>query len=98
MSKLYGYELILDLHECSTKHFNRNGLLDFFEDLCKLIKVDRGDLHFWDDIGVPREERQTSPHTTGTSAIQFILTSTIIVHTLDILESVYINIFYRRWN
>ena len=49
--------------------------------------------HFWDDIGVPEEERQTLPHTQGTSAVQFILTSSIIIHTLDQLGAVYVNMF-----
>lgn len=53
----------------------------------------RCDLHFWDDIGVPPEEQQTSPHTKGTSAVQFILTSTIVIHTLDLMGAAYINIF-----
>ena len=53
----------------------------------------REELHFWDDIGIPEEEKQTSPHTQGTSAVQFILTSSIVIHTLDQLEAVYINIF-----
>lgn len=51
------------------------------------------ELHFWDDIGVPEDERQTSPHTQGTSAVQFILTSNITIHTLDQLGAVYLNIF-----
>jgi S-adenosylmethionine/arginine decarboxylase-like enzyme len=55
--------------------------------------MQRCDLHFWDDYGVPKEERQTSPHTKGTSAVQFILTSTIVIHTLDVMKAVYINIF-----
>jgi len=42
---------------------------------------------------VPEEEQQTSPHTKGTSAVQFILTSTIVIHTLDELQAVYVNIF-----
>ncbi|MDP7601621.1 MAG: S-adenosylmethionine decarboxylase, partial [Rhodospirillales bacterium] len=29
----------------------------------------------------------------GTSAVQFILTSTIVIHTLDQLKAIYINIF-----
>jgi len=53
----------------------------------------RADLHFWDDVGLPEEEKQTSPHTKGSSAVQFILTSSIVIHTLDLLEAVYINIF-----
>jgi S-adenosylmethionine/arginine decarboxylase-like enzyme len=51
------------------------------------------ELYFWDDHEVPEAERQTEPHTKGTSAIQFILTSNITIHTLDILERVYINVF-----
>lgn len=51
------------------------------------------DLHFWDDIGVSEEEQQTDPKTKGTSAVQFILTSSIVIHTLDLMKAVYINIF-----
>ena len=53
----------------------------------------RCELHYWDDVGVPAEDRQTHPQTKGTSVVQFILTSTIVVHTLDLLGSVYVNIF-----
>ena len=55
--------------------------------------MQREDLHFWDDIGVPEEDKQTLPHTQGTSAVQFILTSSIVIHTLDQLRAVYINMF-----
>ena len=89
----YGYELIMDLHECDVSTFNRPSLRGFFEKLCKEIKMTRCELHFWDDLGVAPEEQQTSPHTKGTSAVQFILTSTIVIHTLDLLKAVYINIF-----
>ena len=44
-------------------------------------------------MGVSEEEMQTSPHTKGTSAVQFILTSTIVIHTLEDLKSVYVNVF-----
>jgi S-adenosylmethionine decarboxylase len=92
-SKPYGYELILDLHRCDTSKFNRESLQDFFVQLCRVIEMEPCELHFWDDVGVPDEEKQTSPHTKGTSAVQFILTSTIVVHTLDLLEAVYVNVF-----
>ena len=91
--KPYGYELILDLHDCDSSTFNRPAIEDFFKKLCKQIKMTPCDLHFWDDVGVAPEEQQTSPHTKGTSAVQFILTSTIVIHTLDLMGSVYINIF-----
>lgn len=50
-------------------------------------------LTWWDDYRVPLEERETEPHLKGTSAVQFIKTSNITIHTLDILKAVYLNIF-----
>ena len=91
--KPYGYELILDLHGCDPDTFIRDSIEDFFKKLCKQIKMTRCELHFWDDVGVAPEEQQTSPHTKGTSAVQFILTSTIVIHTLDLMSAVYINVF-----
>jgi S-adenosylmethionine/arginine decarboxylase-like enzyme len=73
--------------------FNRKSLDEYFERLCKAIDMQKCERYFWDDVGVPEEERETSPHTKGTSAVQFILTSTIVVHTLDLLQAVYVNIF-----
>jgi S-adenosylmethionine/arginine decarboxylase-like enzyme len=93
LEKPYGFELIMDLHDCDVSAFTRSSLEGYFTKLCDAIDMERCDLHFWDDVGVPAEERQTSPHTKGTSAVQFILTSTIVVHTLDLLKAVYINIF-----
>lgn len=89
----YGIELILDLHDCDETKFTRPSITEYFERLCVLIDMQREDLHFWDDEGLSEEDRQTSPHTQGTSAVQFILTSSIVIHTLDQLKAVYINIF-----
>jgi len=93
VEKPYGYELIMDLHGCDASKFNRTSLDSYFEKLCKAIDMKRANLHFWDDEGLPPEKRQTLPHTKGTSAVQFILTSSVVVHTLDLLEAVYVNIF-----
>ena len=89
----FGVELILDLHDCNRSSFTRESISRYFELLCELIDMKREALYFWDDIDVPEEERQTSPHTQGTSAVQFILTSSIVIHTLDQTGSVYINMF-----
>ena len=89
----YGHELILDLHGCNPETFTRDHLDRYFTELCDLIDMEKCQVHFWDDMGVPPEERQTSPLTKGTSAVCFILTSTIVVHTLDDLGAVYVNIF-----
>ena len=89
----FGVELILDLHDCDTSTFTRESISRYLEGLCELIDMKREELYFWDDIDVPEEERQASPHTQGTSAVQFILTSSIVIHTLDQLSSIYINMF-----
>ena len=89
----YGQELLLDLHDCDARRFTRAAIEQFLEELCELIDMERCDLHFWDDVGVPEDERQTHPKTKGTSAVQFILTSTIVIHTLDMMKAAYVNIF-----
>lgn len=89
----YGYEVVVDLHGCKTELFNRDHIDRFFTDLCHLIDMEKCEVHFWDDVGVPEEEKQRLPHTKGTSAVCFILTSTIVIHTLDLLGAVYLNIF-----
>jgi len=91
--KPYGYELIMDLHGCGVSTFNRASLDGYFEKLCKAIDMKKCERYFWDDVGLPEEEKQTSPHTKGSSAVQFILTSSIVIHTLELLGAVYINIF-----
>ena len=93
MRRVYGFELVLDLHGCEVNLFNRDHIDRYFTELCELIEMEKCEVHFWDDVGVPDEEQQMLPHTKGTSAVCFILTSTIVIHTLDILGAVYVNIF-----
>lgn len=90
---MYGMELILDLNGCDVTRFNRKHIKWFCQQLCTLIDMKPEDLYFWDDYHVPLAERQTNPRTKGTTAIQFILTSNITIHTLDLLGAVFINIF-----
>ena len=90
----YGKELILDIHEVQRIHlFNRKDLSDFMVQLCELLDMQREDLHFWDEEGIPVEEQNTEEHLIGTSAVQFITTSNITIHTLDVMKRVYLNIF-----
>lgn len=91
--KRFGYELLIDMHGCDVSTFNRNSLTDFFKKICDEIGMVREDLHFWDYEGVPKEELPTDVHLLGTSAIQFITTSNIVIHTLDLTGAVYVNIF-----
>ena len=89
----YGKELILDLHNCDASTFNRKSIRNFFKELCKVIDMERCKLSWWDDYGVPLGEQETEPHMKGTSAVQFIRTSNITIHTLELLNNVYLNIF-----
>ena len=91
--RAYGFELILDLHGCDPSTFNRPSLEKYFQELCVAIDMEREDLHFWDYDGVPEEDLPTEAHLLGTSAVQFIRTSNIVIHTLDLLGAVYVNIF-----
>ncbi len=90
---MYGKELILDMNGCNTAKFNRREIKAYFAQLCELIDMEAEDFYFWDDYHVPVAKRQTNPNTKGTTAIQFILTSNITIHTLDLLATVFINIF-----
>jgi len=91
--KNYGKELILDLHACDSTTMTRRSIKQYFIELCELIDMEREDLHFWDDEDVPEEEKETEPHLIGISAIQFIRTSNITIHTLTVMKQVYLNIF-----
>ena len=89
----YGKELILDLHKCDPSTFTRESITTFMHVLCSTIDMEACDLHFWDDLDTPEEEKETEEHLVGTSAIQFIKTSNITIHTLDLMKRVYLNIF-----
>ena len=89
----YGKELILDFHNCDPETFTRKSIRNYFKELCEVIDMERCKLCWWDDLYTPEGEKETEPHLVGTTAIQFIKTSNITIHTLDILKRVYLNIF-----
>jgi len=99
----YGKELILDLYGCDIAKFNRKELKVYFRELCKIIDMQPCKLTFWDDkwtwlwrLLLPWDKTiqvAILPHTKGTSAVQFILTSNLTIHTLDKVGECYINIF-----
>jgi S-adenosylmethionine/arginine decarboxylase-like enzyme len=90
---MYGKELILDLYGCDPSTFNRISIEKWLKQLCDLIDMQREDLHFWDYEGCPEEKANAPVHLVGTSAVQFITTSDIVIHTVDMLQECYINIF-----
>lgn len=89
----YGYELILDLKSCDTSKFNRKAIDLYFKKLCNLIEMEPAERYWWDYENYPEEYAQAPPHLKGVSAVQFIMTSTITIHTLETLKEAYINIF-----
>ncbi len=93
VTKPYGTELILDLHSCNNAKFSRVSLKKFLVRICQEIKMERCDLHFWDYQDRPDEYASAPDHLKGVSCIQFISTSNITIHTLDVLDKVFLNIF-----
>jgi S-adenosylmethionine decarboxylase len=91
--KPYGYELIMDLHSCDASKFTRKSIEEYMISVCAAIDMERSDLHFWDYEGFSSEELPKEAHLLGTSAVQFITTSSIVIHTLDLLKAIYVNIF-----
>ncbi len=90
----YGKELILDMHDVkNTKLFTRRGIKKFMIELCHIIDMERENLYFWDELYTPKKYKFTEEHLIGTSAVQFITTSNITIHTLDKMKRVYLNIF-----
>jgi len=90
----YGKELILDLHNCDPTTFTRKSIKDYVNTLCReVIYMETEDLHFWDYDGDPDGYAEAPDHLKGISAVQFIKTSSIVIHTLDVLQKAFINIF-----
>ncbi len=98
----YGPHLLMDCHGCDVKKFNRKSIEMYMKELCAAIEMDAEDFHFWDDTNVPENEKQTEEHAVGTSVggvikkkvgVQFVITSSIVIHTLDLLGRAYIDIF-----
>jgi S-adenosylmethionine/arginine decarboxylase-like enzyme len=90
----YGQELIIDIHEADPTTFTRQSISHFMHMLCNdVLHMEMEDLHFWDYEDEPKLKAKQPPHLKGISAVQFIKTSNITIHTLDDLRKVFVNIF-----
>lgn len=87
----YGYELILDLHNCDPAIFTKELVEKFCKDACEVIDMNPEDFHIW--ASDPDDYETDPPHLHGVSAVQFITTSTLVVHTITKMRRVYINLF-----
>jgi S-adenosylmethionine/arginine decarboxylase-like enzyme len=88
-----GKELIIDLYDCDTTTFTKESLDKFFVDLCNFIDMERTELFYWEYFEDSTKTKEELEHLAGISAVQFIKTSNITVHTFDNLKKCSINVF-----
>ena len=87
----YGQEAIIDLHDVPLDRFHHLVVKEFAEKLCDEIGMKRGPNYTWGDdkdLGTMH-----NPKADGLSCCQFLYSSSIIVHALDELGKVFINVF-----
>jgi S-adenosylmethionine/arginine decarboxylase-like enzyme len=92
----YGYELILDMVDCKSDTFTRIRIRPYLTGLCVRAGVTAENLEWYDyeDENMSQEELDAVPdHIFGTSAVQFITTSSIVIHTLPRLNRMFLNLF-----
>ncbi len=91
---MYGKSLALDIHNCDVSKFNRKDIEAYLVELCDdVIDMERAELHWWDYEDEPEEYAKAPAHLKGVSCVQFIMTSTIVIHSLEDLEKIFIDIF-----
>lgn len=83
VEKIYGYSSSLDMIKCDSSMFTRDSIEQFLIALCSEIDMEREDLHFWDYENDPEGHAAAPAHLRGVSAVQFIRTSSVVIHTLD---------------
>ncbi len=84
---MFGKELILDLHDCDISTFTKTSIANWFGAICKATKMKPIRQEWWEEYG--HEE----PHLNGITAVQFISTSSITIHSSVDLAQAHINIF-----
>ena len=91
---MYGKSLALDIHNCDVSKFNREDIEAYLVELCDdVIDMERAELEWWDYEDEPEEYAKAPAHLKGVSCVQFIMTSTIVIHSLEDLGKMFIDIF-----
>ena len=91
MKKIFGYELIMDLHECDKDIItSKKKLQEYIDKLCKLIKMKKYGKTLLPYFG------EKAAYTKGYSLVQLIETSSVTGHFSDFWGTAYINIFSCR--
>lgn len=91
-SSYYGEHFILDMVGCDATRFHRTFVKAFMKNACEIFNFTAGPLHFW-GYADPAERAAAPKHLRGISAVQFIETSNVIIHCIDHLGRVMINVF-----
>ncbi len=88
----YGKTLVLDLQHDQLPPISKTLITNFCVQLCDVLDMTRADLHFW-AYADEHEYNEAPDHLKGVSAVQFIETSSIVFHSLDITKKIYLEIF-----
>jgi len=91
-SEDYGQECIIDLHEVPMELFTSKLIDDFAKDLTEKIGMRAGPAHSWGTIG-DEGKYKDHPKKDGLSHVQFLWESSIVIHALDEIQKVFINVF-----
>jgi S-adenosylmethionine/arginine decarboxylase-like enzyme len=83
----YGMELIIDATNCDSFFMTEKSISKFLKILINVLGVEIAQPPFFWIEDTP------IAHLQGLSCIQFIKTSNITIHTLDITKTMYMNIF-----
>ena len=89
--KDYGQELILDIHDVARGRIHAKGVKQFAADLCDEIGMSRGPSFVWGTDSDKDEWKD--PKADGISCVQFLHSSSITIHAIDLLNRVFINVF-----
>ncbi len=82
------YELVLDMFGCGID-FSKKNISDYVDKLCKIIKMRKhGKIVLWKD-----SHNKIKKLRGGISAMQFIKTSSIVIHTFETGKTGFVNIF-----
>ena len=84
----YGKEVIIDLYDCDREKMTEEHVVNFIQQLVKKVDMEtHGEPMVWTN------NESDEPHLRGTSAMQFITTSNVVVHTLSLTGLVLVNLF-----
>lgn len=84
----FGLEAIFDFHNCDTSKFTAEALVGFVNKIIEISDMEAyGEPIVWEDH-VPQEV-----HLNGTSVFQWIKTSNIVLHTLNLTGLALLNLF-----